>query len=1367
MLDFVSIRATSSRKGVVEIYPEFLVKRSKDLMIRGRAFYAIWDEERQIWSQSEYDAIQLIDRMIYEFAGKYETEDKKKLRLLSTFSNRKLTEFQQYCKGLPDNYHELDERIIFANTKVKRTDYVSMRLPYNLSDAPCPAYEQLMSTLYDEDERRKIEWAIGAIIFGDSKYIQKFLVLYGKPGSGKSTVLNIMEKLFEGYWIPFDSASLGMLNNGFALEGFRTNPLVAIQHEGDLSRIENNTRINSIVSHESMIVNEKFKSPYPLQFKTFLILATNKPVRITDAKSGIIRRLIDVSPSGRKVPRTKYDELNNAIPYELGAIASHCLKVYKQYGPTYYDTYIPFSMLGETNDFFNFMEDNYDFWVYDSPDGVTLNEAWMRYKEYCQDANVPYPLKKRLFRSELTNYFESFKERDGQKRNWYSGFRKDKFNYIPLECPPQTDTSEELSWIDFKEQKSIFDETFKDCPAQYANAEEKPRLRWANVKSALRDLDSSNLHYVKVPMNLIVIDFDIKGENGEKSFERNVEAASKWPQTYAELSKSGQGIHLHYYYEGDVEKLSRIFDQDIEVKVSVGDSSLRRKLTKCNAVAIATLTSGLPLKEKKVLDENQVKSEKQLRAMIKKALRKEIHGYTKPEIDFIHYILEKAYNSDLKYDVRDLRPAVQTFALNSSNQAEYCLKTVSKMQFQSEEHLPNVERYDDNLPIIFFDVEVFHNLFVVCWKQHGDGKSIVNMVNPEPSEVEALTKMKLVGFNNRKYDNHILYARMMGYTNEQLFNLSQRIINGEDRSALFGEAYNLSYTDIYDFLSSANKMSLKKWEIKLGIDHVELGLPWDKPVDEALWQKVVQYCGYDVLATEAVWNANQGDLTAREILAYVAGLTVNDTTNQCTTKIILGGDKDAQSFFEYTDLSTIFPGYKFSEYGIPKEEYVPGAKIINGKSLYLGEDPGEGGRVFANPGIYYNVPVLDVASMHPHSAIRLNIFGKYTKRLESLVEARIAIKHKDYDKAKSLLYDILPAGASRERLDEFLSDDSTAKALSNALKTAINSVYGLTSAKFDNKLRDPRNKDNIVAKYGALFMMTLQKEVEKRGFTVVHVKTDSIKIANATPEIISFVTEFGKQYGFTFEHESTYKKICLVNEAVYIAQYESSENCMVMYNYIPEKNQKEGLEWTATGTQFQVPYVFKTLFSKEPIEFKDLCETKSVTTALYLDMNEKLPDVRELEKQRDKLAKKYGQTLTSVQQDELDSLDYRIAKGHAYHFVGKVGLFCPMKPGYDGGILLRENNGKYSSVVGTKKKGSDETYRWLEASTVKTLGYEDGIDMNYYISLANDAIEAIENIGGAGAFDDFVNGNFEPSQFSAEAGWMNVPETDDDSIPFD
>ena len=92
---------------------------------------------------------------------------------------------------------------------------------------------------------------------------------------------------------------------------------MAIQHDGDLSRIEDNTRLNSLVSHELMTVNEKFKSTYANRFKCFLFMGTNKPVRITDAKSGLIRRLIDVSPSGNKLNPKEYKTIVKQVGFEL------------------------------------------------------------------------------------------------------------------------------------------------------------------------------------------------------------------------------------------------------------------------------------------------------------------------------------------------------------------------------------------------------------------------------------------------------------------------------------------------------------------------------------------------------------------------------------------------------------------------------------------------------------------------------------------------------------------------------------------------------------------------------------------------------------------------------------------------------------------------------------------------------------------------------------------------------------------------------------------------------------------------------------------------------------------------------------------
>lgn len=1265
MLDFFRIADTSKNipknYPVIKVYPIFKISsKTKDLMIKGNDFYAAYDSNTNLWIKDEDFVIEHVDEMMDEYVREKfpNCEIPIVIEYMSDSNTGSIDSWHKYVqKQMRQNFKPLDEKLIFKNQEACRTDYVSRRMDYSLEEGDISAYEKLINVLYSPEDRLKIEWFIGSIISGDSKTNQKFCVLYGPPGSGKSTVLDIIGGLFEGVTSTFDAKDLAKNGSGFPMEAFKDGPLVSIQQDGDLSCIEDNTKLNSIVSHDLMEINEKFKGKYNIRLKTTLFMGTNTPVRITNAKSGLLRRLIDINPTGNKVSMSEYETLTREIKNEYGAIAYHCLQKYKEMGKTYYDNYIPLSMIAATNDFYDFLDYFYEELIDHDP--ITLKEIYELANKYCEFANVSRKFTLRYTKSELMNYYISFLDDghiDGKHvRNIYSGFKKEKFtkHFVPV----KNEVKEKAPWLIFEEQESLLDNEWKDCLAQYANGKKEiPETKWFKVTTKLKDLDTSKTHYVKGPQNYIEIDFDCKDSEGKKNMELNLKRALDFKPTYAELSKSGGGIHLHYIYDDDIEELDSLYDTDIEIKIHKGDSSLRRKLSKCNNLPIAKLKKGdLPLRRKKKMANNTViQNEKELIAKISKALRKEIHAYTKPNIDYIKMILDEAYEQGLEYDVRSLRQHVIIFAQKSTHNAQYCLEQISKMHFNSSDEC-SPGKFSSDAPIAFYDVEVFKNLFVVCYKFLGE--SICHrLINPTPLDIGLLFQYRLVGFNNRRYDNHILYARFMGASNIELYNRSKKLINNKVNNSTFANAYNLSYTDIYDY--SVKKQSLKKWEIELGIHHQECHIDWDEEVPEDRWNEVADYCENDVFATEAVWEATKGDFAARQILAAIDGLTVNHTTNTHSAKIIFGDAKDYKSEFVYTDLSTIFPGYIYD----------------NGKSYYHDEEVGEGGYVYSVPGMYYNVWTFDVRSMHPHSAKALNIFGdRFTKRFYDLVEARVLIKQaakkfKDNLASEAQLY-LDKAGEMFDgALKPFLKPDILAT-LADALKIVINSVYGLTSAKFDNPFYDARNKDNIVAKRGALFMMELKYRLLEMGATVIHIKTDSIKVVDPSEEIKKFIYDFGEEYGYTFEIESIYERICLVNKAVYIAR------------------EAESMEWTATGAQFAEPYVFKTLFSKEPIEFKDMCSTFSVSTSLYLDY----------ENDTDK------------------------------EFVGKVGSFTPIKPDCNGGVLYskRENKDgtpKFDSPSGTKG------YHWLESEVASKLPV-DYIDESYYISKVNDALDTIREYG--------------------------------------
>lgn len=1273
-MDFFQICTKEARGGVTEVYPDFTVGRSQDLMVRGQSFYAIWDEEKGLWSTDEYDVTRLVDEAVKQFSDDLAKDGIScNAKLLRSYGTNGWNQFRKFMKNVSDNSHQLDAKVAFSNTDIKKIDYVTRRLPYALEVGPHPAYDELMGTLYSAEELAKIEWAIGSIIAGDSKKIQKFLALYGPPGTGKGTALDIIKKLFPGYYTTFEASSLVGNNSNFATEAFKDNPLIGIDPDSKLDRISDNTKLNKITEHTELRLNEKYKATYTTKINTFIIVATNDPIKITDAKSGLIRRLIDVQPTGNLVPVNRYLGLMSQLDFELGAVAQHCLDVYRSMGKNFYSGYQPVNMMLRTDIFFNFIEAYFD--VFKLQDGATLKQGYTLYKEYCNESELEHKLPMYKFRDEFMNYFSEFHDRlflDGTThRSYFQGFKAQPYKTA------LTQDSKTFSLV-LDDTKSLLDDVLAEMPAQYGSSNETPAKRWSDVVTILGDLNTADLHFVKVPENHIVIDFDLKDDNGEKSLEKNLQAASEWPATYAELSKSGGGVHLHYNYDGgDASELAAVYSDGIEIKSYHGNASLRRKLTKCNSIPVASLSSGLPFKEKtNVIETKVLQSEKGLRDLIARNLRKEIHPGTKPSIDFIDKILDDAYKSEMVYDVTDLRPKIMAFANNSTNQALPALKTVQKMKFKSEvsanDLSTNHEVFVKETRLVFFDVEVYPNLFIICWKYQGTD-TVIRMINPTAAEVEELFQFKLVGFNNRRYDNHILWAAFMGYSNIQLYELSKKIIDGNP-NALFGEAFNLSYADIYDF--TTDKKSLKKYMIELGMHHMEMDLPWDEPVDPSQWLRVCEYCVNDVLGTEATFEARKGDFVARTILAELAGMSVNDTTQKLTSRIVFGTDRRPQNKFVYTDLSKEFPGYVYDF----------------GKSTYRGELVGEGGWVYAEPGMYENVAVLDIASMHPTTIEILQMFGEYTPNFSELKNARLAIKHGEFDAAKKML------GGRLSPYLENTDDADAVKALSYALKIAINIVYGLSSAKFDNPFRDPRNKDNIVAKRGALFMVDLKYAVQEQGFQVVHIKTDSIKIPNATPEIIQFVKEFGAKYGYDFEHETTYDKFCLVNDSVYIAR-------------------KDG-KWDAVGAQFQHPVVYKALFSLDPINFTDLCETKSVMQgAMYLDFNES---------------------------EATPAMPYR-----GMHFVGRVGMFIPVHKSAGGASLLRIKDEKPYAVTGTKG------YLWLEAEMVKAFSldltdwtfeelieWQDGtgfitdvVDIRYFENLVNDAILTIEKFGN---FEEFV-----------------------------
>ena len=1177
-MDFldVSVKKFTSNNRTLdyEVSPDFIFGDAKDLVVKGSKFYAYWNGS--FWDTKQKNLFYDIDSLLWRKARELEDGrpglriDVKEIRKASA---GKFRLFADFCKACEASDISFNQKVLFADHKMQRRDYATTQLTYSPQEGEATAFKELIGTLYLPKELDKILWFMGALFTNKMYKIEKFMYLYGSKGSGKGTVLKIFRMLFEDYCGTIDLKLLTSADQ-FATGQIQEVPLL-IDEDTDISHIYNDTPLLKLTSHETISVNKKFKEPYDVKFIGLLITASNQRYKVRNVDSGITRRAIVVNPSGQKVSHTRYNQLMSQIKYELPYIAHMAISRFEELGFDYYDDYFDVDMAEQTDHIFDFIRSN----AIHMQNGITLKQISELYREYLEDMGWKTDGYKATIKREALRYFDTMLKDshvDGTRvNNYFKGFRWNiAFPEGVVGTTKAEDTVVPDNWLEFNHHNEVFNKLAAEYPAQPALRNGNPSEKWDNVVTKLSDIQTNKLHWVKVPLNHVILDFDLKDENGNKNLELNKEAASKFPPTYAEVSKSGQGIHLHYIYDGNVNELDNLVEKNIEIKVYRGKSSLRRIDKASNNLQLSHISSGLPLKEKKDREMyDQIKeityTEKTLRNFVKRQLgmiegKEPSHPNTKPTIDFIAHEIQKAADMGLEYDITDLRHAVFMRAIRSTNNKDYCLAVFQKIPWSTmrdddgatEAKLTNFTKIYPKEELVFFDIEVYPNLFVVVWKKYHDDE-FTKWINPTPDQIEYLMSFPLVGFNNRRYDNHILYARLLGATNMELFTQSHRIINEKNaKSGMYAAAYELSYTDIYEY--SQKKQSLKRWEVDLGIKHVEMEIPWDKPVPDELVPVVVDYCVNDVDATEKLFDAIYADYVAREILATIAKGSMNATNNQLTAKFIFGDDPRPQDKFNYVHLAKIFPGYKY-EFG---------------KSYYRGYETGEGGFVYAEPGVYSNIALLDVESMHPNSLVNMNYFGPYTKRYADLLKVRVLLKHNKIDEVKQMFDGVLAP---------FLDNPEYLKPLVTALKIVINSVYGMTSAKFDNKFKHPDNVDNIVAKRGALFMVDLKFAIEEQGYKVCHIKTDSVKVPNADEKIIQFVHDFGKQekYNYKFEHEHTYKRMALINNAVYIAQLEDDS-------------------WSPVGAEYANTYLLKRVWTKEELVDRDFFITKQSKGHIYL-----------------------------------------------------------------------------------------------------------------------------------------------------------------------
>lgn len=464
MYDFLSVKSNFIAKAQrYEYYPSFQIKTHiKDLMVRAKDFYALFDPKTNMWITDEATAIDMIDKQVEEHVKEKvgealfnDPEHGPIIKRISDTDNHLIDKWHKFCsKDLRDSYQKLNQKVKFSNSEIKREDYCTYKLPYPLQEGSISYYEKLRDTLYLPEESTKWEWMAGCLIAGEQHKIQKFFVFYGEPGKGKSTAFDVIigqtvfcreESPYVGKW------TAGMLVNRdqFGTEFLAKDPIYVIDGEAQLDKVETCATLNLIVSHEAVRCNSKFAPAFTVVPNCILVCGSNDPVQASP-KTGFARRLIDIRQTGETLPPDEYDECINQIQFERSGIAYHCLQVYKKLGKNYYNHYVAEDMFSRTDPFHNYVKDNYT----ELKDGTTLANAYTLYQIYAQECNFKTIITRYKFRDNLKLYFESYgdlDEGDGKiLKNWFSGFKSEKIGIKPLKPVEEEQTQESnTGWLTF------------------------------------------------------------------------------------------------------------------------------------------------------------------------------------------------------------------------------------------------------------------------------------------------------------------------------------------------------------------------------------------------------------------------------------------------------------------------------------------------------------------------------------------------------------------------------------------------------------------------------------------------------------------------------------------------------------------------------------------------------------------------------------------------------------------------------------------------------------------------------------------------------------------------------------------------------
>jgi len=357
-------------------------------------FDSFFDVNKGVWSQNYTNLKIYLDNKLLSYysaeAKKLQAQDPdielgiKKLSSLANNEAQRLIKGvwphfdPQWPKGLPNvrDIEGLDGRPIgkkivydsivnfngkrYDGTDIKPEDFSTFKLPYTPEHGDMRAFEKIMKTFYKEEDYELILWLIGMVATGNTLKNDRMFFVYGKGGTGKGTLLDIISIIFKGYAQPMKMKRF--LSDYDFSTLFGPKGLISIDYDGDGSKLSDNDDLFNATSHEPYAFMEKGKSPYNFTYSGVILMATNKLPYI-EVGGGLARRIFFLETTGNRIEgmtgdQSNYDILVSKIKKnEIPAIVQAGIDTWNRLGAYHYKNYDPSEYLVRSDYFSALIEE--------------------------------------------------------------------------------------------------------------------------------------------------------------------------------------------------------------------------------------------------------------------------------------------------------------------------------------------------------------------------------------------------------------------------------------------------------------------------------------------------------------------------------------------------------------------------------------------------------------------------------------------------------------------------------------------------------------------------------------------------------------------------------------------------------------------------------------------------------------------------------------------------------------------------------------------------------------------------------------------------------------------------------------------------